>query len=43
MAVTAFQDLVHIASHRECFVYYVLSQKRMAARWGFPSDEALRY
>ena len=41
------RDLVHIASHTECFVYYVLSQKRDV--WGGQvgmfslSDEALRY
>lgn len=41
------RDLVHIASHTECFVYYVLSQKRDV--WGGQVgmfsllDEALRY
>lgn len=41
------RDLVHIASHTECFVYYVLSQRRDV--WGGQvgmfslSDEALRY
>lgn len=41
------RDLVHIASHTECFVYYVLSQKRDV--WGGQvgmfslSDESLRY
>ena len=41
------RDRVHIASHTECFVYYVLSQRRDV--WGGQvgmfalSDEALRY